>query len=196
MNIRKIGKTDRKKGKTYPVYTDEFWPVDFSQAEMENWKDKVNIEVSKVAGFTLAFVSTCLDEPDAITNAFRTLHHWAAPRNFINSQTRFIGVLLDIPFITSLDKCRYWAGITIPTGINPGKEISVTEMKSGVHATFSLKGNLQTTLKNLIIFNHGWLKNAGYMIKDLTGYEEFSENPTFKPVEQIERRLFVPVKTA
>jgi AraC family transcriptional regulator len=194
--VRKIGKTNRKIGKTQPEFKNEFWPVDFSQTEMENWEEKVNIEVSKVAGFTMAFVSTCLDDPDAITKAFRTLHHWAAPRNFISSQTRYIGVLLDIPFITSLDKCRYWAGISIPSGINPGKEISSTEIKSGLHASFSLKGNLQSTLKNLIIFNHGWMKEAGYILKDVTGYEVYSESPAFKPVEQIERRLFVPIKTA
>jgi len=196
MNVRKIGKANRKKGKINLSFTNEFWPVDFSQAEMENWEEKVNIEVSKVAGFTIAFVSTCLDEPDAITNAFRVLHHWAAPRNFITSQTHYIGVLLDIPFITSLDKCRYWAGISIPAGINTGKEISIAEMKSGLHAAFTLKGNLHNTLKNLIIFNHGWMKEAGYVIKELSGYEVYSENPAFKPVEQIERRLFVPVKTA
>jgi len=195
-NVRKIGKTNRKKGKVHTNFTNEFWPVDFSQAEMKNWEEKVNIEVSKVAGITMAFVSTCLGEPDAITNAFRTLHHWAAPRNFITSQTKYIGVLLDIPFITSIDKCRYQAGISIPSGIIPGKEISIAEMKNGLYAAFSLKGNLQNTLKNLIMFNHGWLNEAGYILKDITGYEVYSENPAFKPVEQIERRLFVPIKTA
>lgn len=194
--VRKKGKTNRKIGKTQIEFKNEFWQVDFSQDEMENWKEKVKIEVSKVAGFSMAFVCTCLDEPDAITNAFRKLHHWAAPRNFISSQTRYIGVLLDIPFITSLDKCRYRAGISIPSGIHPGKEISMAEMKSGLHATFSLKGNLQTTLKNLIIFNHCWLKEAGYAIKELSGYEVYSENPALKPIEQIDRRLFIPVRSA
>jgi AraC family transcriptional regulator len=194
MNVRKIGKTNRKKSKIYPKFTDEFWHVDFSQAEMENWKEKTDIEVSKVAGFTMAYVVTLLADSDAITKAFRALHQWAAPRNLIGSQTRYIGVLLDIPFITSIDKCRYWAGISIPTGMQTGKEITNYEMKSGLHAMFSMKGDLRNVLKNLVIFRHGWLDEAGYTLKDITGYEVFSDNPAFKPIEKIERRLFIPIK--
>jgi AraC family transcriptional regulator len=191
----KICKTDDKKGKTNLVFHPDFWSQDFSQATIKDMKDRIQISIKKVTAAKLAFAATCLDTPDAVTDVFRKLCKWAEPRELITPETKFIGILLDIPFITPLEKCRYWACITIKDSFN-SKKHGITEIPSGTYATYSYKGNIVSTIRSLGYFRHTWLENSGYEIKDVKGFEVYSENPAFKPAEQIKREIHIPVKPA
>jgi AraC family transcriptional regulator len=193
---RKICKTNRKKGKVVEVKTSDFYNRDFSIDEIMDWKSRLDISTRKIQGFKVIYQSTCLDKSDAISLTYRKLCSWAGPRGLITPQTRFLGMLLDIPFITSLEKCRYWAGITIPENVILPKEANVVEIPSGLYANYSLTGNLSAIVKSLVFFNHRWLSENGYAIKDLLGYEIFAENPANKPSDTIEREILIPVRPA
>jgi len=192
--VRKICKTDSKICKISFDNSSEFYNRNFSETEIMEWKDKVDISTKAFAGTTVAYVSTCLEHPDAITHAFRELTNWAMPRMMINAGTRFTGMLLDIPFITPLSKCRYRAGITLPS--NPGllKGAGMTEIPQGIYASYRVKGNIMAIVKSLILFKHGWLDSSGYQLNDITGFELFDVNPADKPSEQIEREILIPVR--
>jgi len=192
--VRKNCKTNRKKCITHLPEHSEFWRRDFSESEMMEWKDKVDISTKAIAGMQLAYVTTCLDNPDAITHAFRELSNWARARMLINTETKFVGMLLDIPFITPLNKCRYRAGITIASKPGLGKDVCTTEIPRGTYASYRVKGNIMSIVKSLIYFKHCWLDTSGYQIKDITGFEVFDVNPADKPSEQIAREIIIPVK--
>jgi AraC family transcriptional regulator len=191
--VRKNCKTNRKNCKANLPEHSEFWGRDFSESEIMEWKDKVEITTKQFAGMHVAYVSTCLDNPDAITHAFRELTNWALPRFLINADTKFIGMLLDIPFITPLDKCRYRAGITLNTKPALKKDVSTTEIPQGTFASYRVKGNTMAIVKSLIYFKHCWLDPSGYQIKDISGFEIFDVNPADKPSEQIAREIIIPV---
>ncbi len=193
---RNFCKTNSKKCKTSMINSPDLCIRDFTQDEIMEWKNKVDISTKRLQGFTLIYLSTCLGKSDAISMAFRKLSQWAEPRGLLGNETRFVGILLDIPFITSVENCRYWAGITFPGQIKLPKESSVTEIPDGLYANYSLQGNLLTTVKSLAFFNHGWLPESGYAIKDVLGYEVYSENPANKPSETIEREILIPVRPA
>jgi AraC family transcriptional regulator len=192
--VRKNCKTNRKKGKSQFPEHSEFWSRDFSESEMMEWEDKMEISTRIWPGSTIAYVSTCLDHPDAITHAFRELTSWARPRMLINSETKFIGMLLDIPFITPLDKCRYRAGMTLSAKPEKHPEVGITEISRGTYASYRVKGNIMAIVKSLIFFKHCWLDSSGYQLKDITGFEVFDTNPADKPSEQIVREVIIPVK--
>jgi AraC family transcriptional regulator len=158
------------------------------------WKDKVDISTKLIAGTHVAYVSTCLDNPDAITHAFRELTNWAMPRMLINSETKFIGMLLDIPFITPLNKCRYRAGISLNSKPDALKNVSTTEIPHGTYASYKVKGSIMAIVKSLIYFKHCWLDASGYQLKDITGFEIFDVNPADKPSEKITREVIIPIK--
>lgn len=194
--FRKFCKTDSKKCKIDELKTPDLWHRDFAMEEIMDWKNKVDISVKKVQETKVIYLNTCLDTSDAVSLAFRKLCQWAEPRGLISAETRFVGMLLDIPFITPLEKCRYWAGITFPGHIKLPKEVSLAEIPMGFYANYILNGNLLSTLKSLMYFNHVWLAESGYSMKDLFGYEIYSENPANKPSELIEREILIPVRPA
>jgi AraC family transcriptional regulator len=193
--IRKKCKENSKKGKTEPVKSSEFWSWKFSETEIMEWKDKLDITIRHAAGMQLAYVVTTLGNKDAITHAFRRITDWAQSRLLIQQQTKFVGMLLDIPLITPLEKCRYRASITVSSKEGLPKGVEVIEMPGGRYASYRVKGNIQHTIKSLGYFKHFWLDNSGFQLKDITGFEIFDENPALKPAEQINRELLIPVKS-
>jgi AraC family transcriptional regulator len=193
---RKLCETYSKKGKTYLKESTDLCARDFSLAEIMDWKNKVNISTKMHQSCKLIYLSTCLKNSDSISLAYRDLCRWAEPMGLLTSETRFIGMLLDIPFITRIEKCRYWAGITFPEHFQLPKGTSIAEVPSGLYATYQLKGNLLSTIKSLVYFNHGWLVESGYSIRDITGFEVFTENPANKPSETIIREILIPVRPA
>jgi DNA gyrase inhibitor GyrI len=62
-----------------------------------------------------------------------------------------------------------------------------------LYAGYRLTGNLLSSLKSLLFFNHGWLGENGYAIQDLLGYELYNENPANRPSETIEKEILIPV---
>jgi AraC family transcriptional regulator len=193
---RKLCKTNSKKSKILKINTTDLRFRDFSMDEIMDWKNKVNIETKRLQGFKVIYFSTCLNNSDAVSLAYRKLCAWAEPRGLLSTQTRFVGMLLDIPFITSIEKCRYWAGITFPEQIKLPAEASVTQIPEGLYAGYRMKGNLLATVKSLAYFSHGWLGESGYSIKELLGYEVYSENPANKPSETIDREILISVRPA
>jgi AraC family transcriptional regulator len=192
----KICKTDSKKCKTFKLDTDDLCLRDLSMDEIMSWKDRVNISVKKVKSMRLLYLSTCLNNKDAISLAYRKLCNWAAPRGLLTPETRFVGMLLDIPFITSIEKCRYWTGISVPELVKLPADASVTEIPDGLYAGYQIEGSLLSTMKSLAYLNHGWLGANGYSVNKLLGYEVYSENPANKPSETIIREMLVSVRPA
>jgi AraC family transcriptional regulator len=190
---RKICKTNSKKCKTTVVNNPDLRIRDFSMDEIMDYKSKVEISTKRMPGFGMIYMSTCLKESDAISLAFRKLCQWAEPRGLLTRETRFVGTLLDIPFITPIKKCRYWAGITFPEQVKLPKEASATQIPPGLYAHYRLTGNLLATIKSLAFFNHCWLADNGFSIKEVLGYEIYSENPADKPSETIDRQILIPV---
>jgi AraC family transcriptional regulator len=194
--VRKICKTNSKKGKIGSFYSSEFRNVNFSQADFMDLENKVEISVRKEPEKQMVFIQTCLDTPDSITEAFRKLCMWAEPRGLLTPQTQFIGILLDIPFITLLEKCRFRACITVNSELKEKKEIGKLKVNAGIFASYEFKGDIYASLKSLIYFKHHWLDSSGYELGDITGLEVFSENPALKPAELIRRNILIPIKPA
>ncbi|PKP21676.1 MAG: hypothetical protein CVU05_06280 [Bacteroidetes bacterium HGW-Bacteroidetes-21] len=193
-HIRKNCKTNSKNCKNNLPDHSEFWSKGFSESEIMEWKDKVEISVKSITGLTVAFISTLLDDRDAITHAFRDVKQVASARMMINQETKFMGMLLDIPFITPLEKCRYRAGITVSSTMQIPRELSTTKIPHGPYASYKVKGNTMSVVKSLIYFKHSWLDGSGYQLKDITGYEIFDSSPADRPSEQIVREILIPLK--
>jgi AraC family transcriptional regulator len=194
-HIRKNCKDNRKNCKKELIKTSEFWIWKFSETEIMEWNDKMDITIKPAAGMKIAYVVTTLADKDAITHAFREITDWAQARMLIQQQTKFVGMLLDIPLITPLEKCRYRAGITVSSKEDLPKGVEVMDIHGGKYASYQMKGNIQHTIKSLVYFKHFWLDNSGFQLKDITGFEIYDENPALKPAEQINRELLIPVKS-
>jgi len=142
----------------------------------------------------IACVQTVLSHPESISFAFKSLMQWAIPNDLVISNVKYFGVWLDAPFLTSLNKCRYLAGIEIADNIKPRKGIEIVDMAEGKYAIFSMAGNLETTLSHIVAANHNYVIEMGYDITEIICYEIFDECPTDKPYDQINKTILLPVK--
>ncbi|MFZ4398747.1 MAG: AraC family transcriptional regulator [Bacteroidales bacterium] len=143
----------------------------------------------------IACIATTLNHPESISFAFKSLMQWVIPNELHTINTKYIGIWLDTPFYTSLDKCRYLAGIILNEDIKSKKGIEIISMKEGKYAGFSMTGNIECTLNQLISLNHQYLDDMGYEMAEIICYEIFDECPAYKSFEQINKNILLPVKT-
>ena len=194
--ISKIGTLKPDKGKLFNVQSPEFWSMDLTTEEDPGSAEGMNIEVKSVRSLKVAFMDTHLGDADAIANAFKALTRWAEPRELITGETQYAGIMLDLPFFTELEKCRFRACITMPDEVSLPKEIGSVLIPAGRYASYSFRGTIGSVFRSLVTFRHGWLEQSGYEIAEITGFELYAENPALKPYESILRRIFIPVKPA
>ena len=194
--ISKIGTLKPNKSKSFDLKPAEFWSLNMTSEEVTGLTAGLDIEVKTIRSLKVAFIESHLGDEDAIPNTFKALTRWAGPRDLITTDTRFIGIFLDMPFFTEYSKCRFRACITLPENVPVIKDAGVVEIPEGKYATFSIKGMLQNEFNYLIAFRHGWLDQSGYQIAEITGFEVYSHNPASRPYESIHRQIFIPVKPA
>jgi AraC family transcriptional regulator len=191
--ISKIGTLKPKTGISSGIYPSEFWSANLTE-EISEFPSTMEVEVKTVRSLNIAFIESHLGDEDAIPNAFRVLTRWAEPRDLITKETQYIGVLLDMPFFTEFEKCRFRACISVPGTFSATRETGFMKIPDGRYATYLFTGTVRNVFRSLIAFRHGWLNQSGYRIAEVTGFELYPENPARTPYESINRRIFIPVR--
>jgi len=194
--ISKIGTLKPVKGKSPDIYPSEFWSMNLTNDEVAGFSSTMDVQVNQFRSLNVAFIESHLGDQDAIPNTFKVLTQWAEPRDLITNETQFIGILLDMPFFTEYEKCRFRACITVPEHFSALKETGLMRIPDGRYASYFFKGTIQNVFRSLIAFRHGWLDQSGYQIAEIRGFELYSNNPAKTPYESINRRIFIPVKPA
>ena len=176
--------------------TPEFWSMNLTREEAPGFPSALDVRVKPVRSLNVAFVESHHGDEDAIPNAFKVLNRWAEPRDLITMKTQYLCVLLDMPFFTEFERCRFRACLTVPDGITVPKEIGLMKIPDGRYASYWYKGSVMSVFRSLVAFRHGWLDPSGYQIAEITGFELYDENPAKMPYESINRQIFIPVKPA
>ncbi|MEI7594160.1 MAG: AraC family transcriptional regulator [Bacteroidota bacterium] len=141
-----------------------------------------------------ACVTTTLKHPDSISFAFKSLMRWATSNEIVVANSRFVGVWLDVPFYTSMDKCRYLAGIEVKGELKFKKNVDIITLEEGKYAGFSMVGGLESTLNHVIALNHHYLEEMGFEMSELICYELFDECPASSSYDKIIKHIQIPVK--
>jgi AraC family transcriptional regulator len=193
--VNKIQEVKTKR-KNFPIGPEESWisPISDIQEKIDTVKISSSPEVSTMYSFQIACFQTTLSHRENISFAFKSLIQWAIPQNIITSSTKYFGILLDIPYLTSPDKCRYLCGIELNSEIRPAKGIVVLTFKKGLYINYKMAGNMHETLNSLIALNHNYIESMGYSISEMICYEQFEESPANEPYEKINRTLLIPIK--
>lgn len=151
-------------------------------------------EVKTLKSTKIAYIQTTINQKENIAFAFKSIVKWAIPRELLFPDSKFIGIWLDLPFYTAPDKCRYLAGIELNTEFKPYKGIDILTIPEGKYANFSMVGNLESTLDNLLALVGHYLPEIGYEVKEPICYEIFDESPAHKPFDLISKNILLPVK--
>jgi AraC family transcriptional regulator len=174
----------------------ESWipPISNIQDKIDTVKLTSIPEVSTMYSFQIACFQTTLSHRENIPFAFKSIIQWAGPQNLITPSTKYFGIWLDIPYLTSPDKCRYLCGIDINSGIKPTKGIVIMTFEKGLYINYKIVGNITETMNSLIALNHNYIDSMGYSISEMICFEQFMESPSNQPYEKISRTLYLPIK--
>ncbi|NVO20711.1 MAG: AraC family transcriptional regulator [Bacteroidetes bacterium] len=147
-----------------------------------------------VPGRKFACIPIVLNHPECISLAFRNLMKWAIPNELHRKESHFIGIWLDAPVFTSLEKCRYLAGIEIDAETMNYKGAELFSMDAGKYASLRMKGDLEATWNKIVSMNHNFIESMGFSLSELIGFEIFEECPAYKPYESIMKDVLLPVR--
>jgi AraC family transcriptional regulator len=147
----------------------------------------VTVEIARVSAIHGIFINAKLDDEGSIQTAFRKIVQVAETHDLLTSKSQFVGVIY-------LHNNIYRALVTIDSNLPISKKMNYLELPAGKFATLDSYKNPFERMPRLRIFAESWLPNSGYQIADIVGYEILAENPTEKLFNQIEKKIFIPIK--
>jgi AraC family transcriptional regulator len=185
-----------KKKNQFTKWEEISWitPISDIQERIKNVKLSPLPTINTIYSFKIACIQTTLSHKENISFAFKSLFQWANPRGLITTSTKYYGIWLDFPFITTYNKCRFLCGIELNTEIKPDKEICILTFNKSQYVNYRMTGDINKTLDSLIAINHNYLDSMGFSISEMICYEQFNESPIEKSYEKTHRNLLIPVK--
>jgi AraC family transcriptional regulator len=110
-----------------------------------------------------------------ICEAWNRLTRWAMLNDLYKPGTRMVGISFDDPLITPLEKCRYYACISVPEGFKADRRVGFLDIPEGKCAV----GEVTCTAEQIEAVYHqiflGWLPDSGYQPADYPCYEIYHE---------------------
>jgi AraC family transcriptional regulator len=126
--------------------------------------------------------------------AWEKLCRWAQANGLMNNETVMIGVSYDNPDITPADRCRYYACLTIPSGITPGNGIGTMDISDGKHAVFHFVGTAEEIAGAYRDLYGSWLPQSGYQPTHAPCYEVYHQTPETHPQKRFVMDICMPVQ--
>jgi AraC family transcriptional regulator len=149
--------------------------------------ETITVDIERVSAIYGIFVNAKLDDDNSIQMAFQKVIQLAETNDLLSADSKFIGVIY-------LHSNIYRALITINPTAPISKKLNDLQLPAGKFATLNLYTNPCERLPHLRKFAEFWLPNSGYQIADIVGYEILAENPTEKPFNEIEKKIYIPIK--
>jgi len=125
------------------------------------------VKIERLPAMHVAYVQTLNGYAKGIPKAWNKLTSMATIKNWINPETRFIGIPYDNPGITPNEKCRYRACITVDeTMVISHGDVKTAEIEEGMYTIFHFKGG-RSDINKVYSFIYGeWLIQSGYIPDD------------------------------
>lgn len=136
----------------------------------------------------------CKTENQPIKENWNTLFTSAQKHQIINPETKFYGINWDDPEITSKEKIRYDACISIQNTQSINSKFSIKTIIGGKHLCFLYKGDYH----NLnLVYNHifkDWILKRNYNLREAPIFEQYINNEEITPKEDLLTEIFIPIK--
>ncbi len=118
---------------------------------------------------------------------------WAGPKGLLNQATNYIGIGFDDPKVTSPDKCRYYACVTVPKGTEVSGEVGLYKISAGRYAIYRVEvyGN---EIEGSYIEFGAWLTANGYEPADSPSLEIYHTTACDHPEGKFDMSICIQVK--
>ncbi|MFD1735030.1 GyrI-like domain-containing protein [Bacillus salitolerans] len=122
------------------------------------------------------------------------LINWAKRKEIINRNTRLIGMSIDDPEVTPLDKCRYDIAITVEEPIESNGFIGAGIFNGGLTAALHYKDTIDNLQEAYDYFFDEWLPRSRYKPRHLPAFEIYHESPPKINFEQLNMDICIPIE--
>lgn len=159
--------------------------------ERPDWK----VEIREIPALHLAYLVSLkgYSQPD-ICKSWLRLDNWAKTHSIYTESTIRLGISMDDPLITPVDKCRYLAAITIPNTIVKDPVVGIMDVPPLACAVFyvectgdQLQGYYQSIYRD-------WLPDSGMQPADFPCYEVYLQTPEQSTDQLFKLDIHIPVK--
>jgi DNA gyrase inhibitor GyrI len=166
---------DRKIGQTHPessrYHLHEF-PKDERSSEFK-------VRIAPMADLHVAYIR-CYGlglDPQKAVDAYHRLMAWARSNPHVPNDSMVIGMSLDDPEITPLDKYRYDLCVTLDGPILPSGEIGAAVIPAARYAVHHCKGDILAFAHAWSYFFKVWFPQSGYRPAHQPAMEIFHSGP-------------------
>jgi AraC family transcriptional regulator len=119
---------------------------------------------------------------------------WAGMRGLLGPGMKLIGIVHDDPDITSMDRIRYDAAVTVNRPVQPEGDFAVMEIAAGHYAIATHKGPYEELGRAYQRLLGGWLPKSGHVLRDVPAFELYLNSPQSTRPENLLTLIHLPLE--
>ncbi|QNR87103.1 AraC family transcriptional regulator [Pedobacter riviphilus] len=184
----KISKIESKNGQELVAFEEYICSID----NLKNWIEmNAKIEIREMANLELAYVTSIGEQ--GIATSYDTLVKWATPLGLLkNPETKMVTIYHDSFKITSPEKVRISACITLTEPIKPSGNIGRTSIEKGKFIVGSFVIGItefEKSWNSLFV----WMAENGYKKADRDPFEIYHNDYRVHPEKKCIVDYFIPI---
>jgi AraC family transcriptional regulator len=156
--------------------------------------DMVEVRLEKLEPMRVAFVRNVGPYAEC-GSAWEKLCSFAAQQGWFSPDMLRIGISHDDPDVTSPDKLRYDACLTVGESFAATGEIGVQVIPGGEYAATTHRGPYSTLLDTYRRIFREWLPCSGRELRSAPGFEIYRNDPCTTPPEQLVTEIYIPLES-
>ena len=118
----------------------------------------------------------------------------ALNHQLINRESKFYGINWDDPEITTKEKVRYDACISIDDNFESPTGFSKKTIKGGKHLCFLYKGDYENLGQVYDCIFKNWIISMNYNLREEPVFEQYINNKEITAKEDLLTEIFIPIK--
>jgi AraC family transcriptional regulator len=137
-----------------------------------------DVEVKEIPPLHLAYLAYLKGYTlPEICQTWERLDRWAVAHSVYDESTIRLGISLDDPLITPVEKCRYLAAVTIPLSIKKDTVVGIMEVPALTCAIFRVDCQADQIQGYYHSIYKDWLPDSGMQPADFPCYEVYRQTP-------------------
>jgi AraC family transcriptional regulator len=132
---------------------------------------------------------------EKICAAWNRLQRWAMLHQVFDAETRALGISLDDPYITPMERCRYYACFTLPHNFIQitNAPVNYLTIPEGQFAVFQVKSSAEELPKVYQALFSEWLLQSGYQPANMYLYEAYLDAEVH-PDRVMQMEIHIPIE--
>lgn len=155
--------------------------------------EELEVEIESIAPMKVVYFPTTLKNPETVVSAYQKIVNWAKANKVFCTTSEVFGLLDDYPAFTPLEKCRFYACVSVDGKPKLRKDIHFMEVPNRNYAKFLVHGGVEAFVKAITKFANSWLPKSGYQISHIPAIIKPLQNPLENHPHDITYQVYLAI---